>query len=237
MPRLGYIIPLVVLFTALAGLTLAEAATSTFAPSLDGQIQRVNSGSGDSWSDIRDGLGTHPNDTALSFAAWAQHTSDWERVVRGVVIVDLSALVGRTVKGVELDLVPVALVDDLAPQSVVLVAVTPASDTVLVASDYEDGFGTPGTFAKLSDEIALADMALSATFTLTLNAAGEQLVQDALDTDGIVRLGFVLVADADDTEPGGLAGPGVSARVAVAANGHPNDAAPVLRVKHTGPPS
>lgn len=81
--------------------------------------------------------------------------------------------------------------ETLAGQSVVVVGITPASNTDLVAADYSR-FGT----TALSSTVAIASISINAYLEITLNAAGIALINN-----GPVGLGLRIESDRSNSEP------------------------------------
>jgi len=168
--------------------------------SVDGRVRRTTSS--ESWATIRGGAGVTANDSAVSMSveATASTTTDEYALLQRIfTLFDISAIpTGSVIKTVDYKLRGSSKVDNLGVSGYVVDSPAPASDTALVAGDYDIGGWVD---AAHSNVLAHATISTSSFNTWTLNAVGIALVQAALDSDGIVKLGLRLLNDLDNSAP------------------------------------
>lgn len=172
---------------------------------VDGDTERVVT-SGVGWDDIHDGAGTSafPAGATLSIAILTHSTSGWVGIARGTILFDVSSLSGKYVHTAELRVKESEgdSTNNLGYYTEDTFAVnvytsSPASNTNLVAADYQQ-YG----IQPLSTAIVHDDLSLIAFNSFILNNTGQTVVQDAIDGDGIVKLALrEAFWDVPDTEP------------------------------------
>jgi hypothetical protein len=172
--------------------------------SVDGFERKA--GAGDTWSAYRDAtVGTQT--TNLDDGASAgeaieigRNNSGWEDFRRVIVLFDASSIPsGATIDSATYSFVATAKGDNATtPQSIALVSSSPASNTELVAEDYDQLGTTLLATAKTISSIT-AD---SSTYNdMALNAAGLSYIQTAIGASGIIKLGLRMESDRANSEP------------------------------------
>jgi len=158
----------------------------------------------DTFDNIRDGAGTFATADAATGNAAALRgdstTDRYDRMDRAIFTIDVSGFSGSSS-----DITDVTFkiyVDSVTNQlggghSISLVTSAPANNADIVAGDY-DSLGA----TKWATDLVIGDMTTSAYNTFTLNATGVQAVKNAIDGDGILKLGIRTTVDADDNEAG-----------------------------------
>lgn len=138
------------------------------------------------WAQIRDGAGTHADDSGAAPSAPEIKangaTNEWFRIMRLILLFDTSSIPDDAIiTGAILSLYGKGKRDDAGwTPSIGIYSSAPASDTELVAGDY-DSLGT----TILSSVISYADFNTDGYNAFTLNAAGLALI----DKTGISKFG------------------------------------------------
>ena len=170
--------------------------------SVDSRIQYVDT-AGVTWATIRGDPGGAPvNADSPSVIAHIQircdgNTDKWDVFDRNVHLFDTSSLPdGDDIDSATFEVVGDAgnAKSDSFTSSVALVTTTPASNTDIVADDY-DQFGTADQATRITiDNIVVDD----STFNqFTLNSTGRGNIAKA----GVTKFGIRISDDADDVEP------------------------------------
>lgn len=170
--------------------------TETFYPSLDGT---VGEGADADWATIRgDGGSAHADDTIYMPASLYSTTTSgiWAQMQRIISIFDISSLSGKTITSVTFSFKETLAASDNYNQSLSITSSTPASNSALTNGDYAQ-LGT----TKFASDIDISSLSVDNYNTFTFNATGIAYVQDAIDGDGILKLGFRLSGDIDNSEP------------------------------------
>lgn len=180
--------------------------TSTFYPdpdpettTVDGHVYYDNYTG--SWATVRNatnGQGASDNNTQLAvYVGNYNPGSDAYWIYRSAMLFDTSAIADSdTIDSATLSLWPTTVVNDdlsLTNKSFRLVTSTPASNTAIVADDYEQ-FGTTAG----GTDVAITSLSVgSYSWTYTLNATGLGWISKT----GVTKLGLRHTADADDEAP------------------------------------
>ncbi len=165
--------------------------------SVDGRV-RLFHAAGLTWAAIRGGNGTFaddstPSSSSVSIQADAA-TDKWQQLIRFIMLFDTSSLADdTTIASATLILWGRIGLDSLSINpSINIYASNPASNTAVVAGDYNSLGTTP-----LATAIAHSSWSQTGANVFTLNAAGLALITKT----GITKLGARLVCDATDSEP------------------------------------
>jgi len=205
----------------------------TESTTVDGWVAAVGSAT---WTQIIAAAGTTHDDSATTGPLWrtkCNAAAGRDDHYRSIFLFNLASLpTGAVVTAATLTFYCVSKQDDVpvaaARSATVLTGVTPTTgDTDLVNADYNIANWSA---TELAARYAYADITASATFALTLNAAGLALLTPA----AIVELGCRMAADLDATAPTWEASAITEVQVAFAdyANSA-ND--PVLTITYTMP--
>lgn len=201
----------------------ASPETST----VDGEVG--NSGSARTWATVRAGdAGDYAVDnfspiTVGVTAATSPDTNKWTILIRGALLFDTSVIGSQTIISATLNIF-VEAGGGASSHNLDIVAFTPAANTSLSASDYNQ-FGTTilGTIARS----ALTNNAYNA---ITLNPTGLA----AINGSGITKLGLRLSPDTNDVEPTWASGTTYIVRFRAAeSSGTGSD--PFLQVTYSNP--
>jgi hypothetical protein len=199
--------------------------------SVDGHMLHDPSGAG-AWSVRRDGAGTGANDSGnnilIRHNANSSSSAHWWDFYRGIFLFDTSALTSdATITSAVFETVSNGGKDDAYSSHITLVSSAPASNTALVAGDY-DSLGT----TRLSDNVTIASLADDqATYdTWTLNSSGLA----AISKTSITKFGLRTGWDIDNTEPSWTANGEVYVAMLSAEGGYPNKQ-PRLVITYTLP--
>ena len=183
---------------------------STFRPdgsvestSVDGMVNMSEPGS--TWTNNRNSAGDSATDSAIDFGANLQQDSAdpstfWAAWSRGIMLFDTSSLPnGDAVTAATIALTANFRDDDLN-LNVSIVASNPASNTALVAGDFDSFPGLTGAMTKQAADVDIGGMTVDSetATTFTLNATG----RGNISTTGVSKFGIVIANDADDSEPG-----------------------------------
>lgn len=157
--------------------------------SVDGRVGRV--WPQQSWSQIRNGIGTRAVDTLSGLIAWIRTTNPagWNKyyeLYRAIMLLDMSIGIGASVASAVFHFYGDYKNDTHAKNPTLnLFSSNPASNIALVPADY----GTLGTI-PFGTAIAYADFLLNDWNEINLNAQGIAHINAALASDGIVKLGY-----------------------------------------------
>lgn len=173
--------------------------TMVFHPSLDGYVAHLTSG--DTWANVRDGVGTTSLDLSsiiLASRIRSDSTADeWERIDRSIVLFDTSAIPdGATIVSATLSVYGESKTEnEFDPSGAInIYASAPASEDDLVAGDYD----SLGTTPLCDTAIAQGDFVVGGRNSFVLNAAGLALISKT----GITKFGLREVNyDNADVEP------------------------------------
>jgi len=171
------------------------AATYTLYPDADpestccdGFCVRGNVSSED-WATIKAGDGTNAKDDEIYLSVQMQTDPDpyWNNLGRSITVFDASAASG-SISTTTLSFYGYSKKDDcnIAP-AINVYSANPASNTAVVAAD----FTTFGTTKFCDDNITYAEFSTAAGYNneFSFNSTGINFVQNAIDDDGIVKLG------------------------------------------------
>ena len=176
-------------------------ATGTYYPDAHTEVKSVDGwvaatdGAGIPWATLRNHAGSFDFDDGVllrCFLLGTHATSGWIDFARGILLFDGSADVSAqlTVTSATLTAMGHSKTDGLGVAGDVNVYESaPASDTAIVAGDFDSLLSTP-----LSTAITYADFIVSSVAirenTFVINAAGLAVIQTALRDDGIIKLGL-----------------------------------------------
>jgi len=183
--------------------------TSTFYPdantentSVDGRVGHNPAGATPySWATFRDGAGTYSADDSASqnsFTIDASTSTDlWDNFSRTIWLFDASAI-SDNVDSAILSVYPSLSYTDgfTTPIDAAIVESAPASNTALVAGDY-DSF----TYTDLATRQPVTNLTSGGYVDFALNSTGITRMQSFVDGDGIVKLGMMTGAEVDDVNP------------------------------------
>lgn len=212
-------------------------AVSTFFPDADPETTsvdgRVQESTGQEWADIRSDVGDTANDTNDNVGvAYSIQTVGppvlWRAWSRGIFLFDTSSIPdSATIDSATFELVAISKTDNFT-DSMSMVTSAPASNTALVAGDF-DSLGT----TKQASDITIASItADSSTFTaFTLNATGLSNISKT----GVTKFGVRGTADNDNNEPTGTDDEKTEVIWASAEEQLSGDKRPKLVVTHTNP--
>lgn len=169
-----------------------DAETNT----VDGRVFRNNQD--ETFNDLRTGAGTGAEPSAPSGVGINIHstttTDQFKEIYRSVFLYDTSPLGSDTIDSSTMDVYVQNHGTDLGDLNAVIVSSSPASNTDLVAADYNianwgsTDFCTPFAFSTLSN---------GSYKSVSLNAAGLA----AIDGSGITKLGYRTEEDVDNNAP------------------------------------
>lgn len=176
--------------------------TSTFYPDPDPESTSVDGRArapltdNQTWATIRGHAGDAAVDTEVNTTAneiRCGTTSGWQLMDRGFFLFNTSSLgANANISAANFDLYVTAKTQNLAGQSVALVSSAPASNTALVAGDY-DSLGE----TSFATALTVASLTLSAYNTWTVNSTG---IADIVTT-GVTKYGTRLESDRANAEP------------------------------------
>ncbi len=130
---------------------------------------------------------------ALLNSTWFQRSGTWEDVLRSFMLFDTSGIGSNVVTDAVYSFTSNQATDTASELTFNIVASTPASNTALVAADY-DNVGTT-SFGTIESDAVTHD---SATYNaITFNSSGEEHVS----TSGITKLAMRWEADRANAEP------------------------------------
>ena len=156
----------------------------------------------EAFSTVRSGAGTSADDSSssLNIQIAANPASDYDRIYRAPLLFLTSSIPDdATIDSATLEIYITGKSDNLATaQSISLVKPTPASNTTLVASDYNVA---NWDMTKQATDVTIASITLNAYNTWTLNATG----LGNISKTGVTKLGLVLSGDQSNTDPGWVA--------------------------------
>ena len=189
--------------SATGSITVGILADSTFSPdahveatSVDGDVQRAAS---ESWDAIQSGVGTSAADAVATMrSGWTTDVGadNWGFLVRSFLLFDTSVLPnGATVTSATLRVFGTAKLDDRPWGDLTwnVYSSNPATDTALIAADYDKVGTTPFATA-----ITFSGYDAAGFNTFTLNAAGRA----AVDTTDISKFSIrEATYDAPDVTP------------------------------------
>ena len=205
----------------------ANTETST----VDGRVRE--SGVSDDWSTIHDAAGTDANDSTGNLASAVGFAEDstmdsWASLSRYIALFDTSSLTSdATITSATLKFKKFGTTEDGHYAGAVVVSSSPASNTALVAGDYD----STGTTAY-SDVIDYFDITGAAFKTFTLNASGEA----AISLTGITKLAIVEdYYDRANYDPGWMDGATVTKLGIKTADATGTASDPKLTVNYTLP--
>lgn len=213
---------------------------STFFPdgdpedtSVDGTAERFVGT--EPFATLRSGNGTTAADTttvgSCAELQASSTTDEYARILRGFFLFDTSTLGdGDTIDSGTFDLVFNFVIDQFAEAgAIALVDTSPASNTAIAASDYENNSGTT---RQASDRTLASLVVDNVTYNLwTLNAAGAASVSKT----GITKLGTRINFDLDNSAPTWVNSNQAQANCAYADNVTAG-VRPRLVITHTTPP-
>ena len=218
----------------------AWGTVSTFYPdshaestSVDGDTD--NNPSATDWNTIRTAAtGTGFGDSSPQMDVTIQmhsSTDNWIRFKRADFLFDTSSLPDTdTIDSAVYEFVSMGKTETIASQSIRMVTTTPASNTALVAGDYDQY----GTVAQATDLTIASVTSDSSTYnTFTLNATGE----GNISLTGITKFGSRIASDADDSEPTWAAYQAANVGMFTADETEGGEARPRLVVTHSPPPT
>jgi len=173
----------------------ANTETST----VDARVTEENNfPTGVSWATLKAGSGTAADDTSAATTAVQLRSGDttdqWDRLDRGIFLFDTSGIgADQQVDSATFSFVAAGKGDSFS-QSVSLTSSAPASNTAVVAGDW-DSLGS----TKYASDITIASItADDSTYNvMTLNAAGEA----AISLTGITKFGTLASGDIDNSPP------------------------------------
>lgn len=172
--------------------------TTTFFPSLDGNVSYHAGPPYHTWATVRASAGNgHTTGNYADNAVHGNGVDSWEGIDRSILLFDTSSLGAVTISAATLNFVSdgkfnqnITTADDISPN---VVSSNPASTSVLADADY----GTLGStsFGRIAFSSVVTD---SATYNpISLNASGIS----AINTSGISKFGLKMDADFSDTSP------------------------------------
>lgn len=172
------------------------SAANTFYPdahpestSVDGMVGHQSSGL--SWADLIAAAGSiAEDDDATEYVIYIQSRSflgSWRYLYRSIFLFDVSALSGQTVTSATFR-IKASLKSDLLgiTPNVNLYSSAPATDTALVAGDFD----SLGTTPYCDTPVEYADWTNGEWIEFELNADGLAALQAAIDGDGIFKTGL-----------------------------------------------
>jgi hypothetical protein len=164
--------------------------------SVDGSVRRTTAGN---FSTIRTSAGNTATDDGASNQApvleATTNSDEYGRMDRGVFLFDTSSLPdGAEIISATFELYVSAKTDGFSGGAISLVTTTPASNTALVAADYNIA---NWSFTKQATDLTIASITTSAYNTWTLNANGLA----SISKTGITKFGLVTAYDADNSAP------------------------------------
>jgi hypothetical protein len=173
---------------------------------VDGIVYR-SIGTGESWANIRSGVGTGVSAVIdeYYYFDWRCLADDsaWDLGVRSYFLFDPSSYPGvvGNITGVKLYVKIIAISDPGSDQYMSLVSGTPTVDNTLTVPPSGDDyliakFGS----TKYASDIKIVDIS-TGWLAITLNAAGVQLVKDRITTPDLIRFSLRLASDISGTEP------------------------------------
>jgi hypothetical protein len=166
--------------------------------SVDGYAER--GGANEVWATIRAGAGNINNDSGGTLVAHVishANAGKWQGIRRAFMLFNIGYIVnaGSTILSAMVTLKPGTVTNDFGG-SIVMCETNPNSNTAIAAADYQNVEDT-----AISDSIALADMTAGQEVVFTLNSTGRELIETQLADDGVVKIGFRLLSDLDNSEP------------------------------------
>ena len=193
-------------------------------------VEWTDASPGDDWAAVRDGTGSWANDyaeTAPTAVVATTTTDKWKKIGRSSFLFDTSALPDTDViNSATFEFVATAKVDTLSPaQSISMVTSAPASDTALVAGDF-DSLGTTKQATDLTLASLTADSAIFNTFTLSETGEG------SISRTGVSKFGTRISGDFSDSEPTWSSGGEASVSMVTAEEDLSGDKRPKLTVTH-----
>ena len=197
--------------------------------SVDGIVE-IFDGAGQDWADIQGaatGTNALPSATTISATIDADSITDkWDGIQRSAILFDTSAIGDTdTLDSAVLSVWPNSTLNDFT-SNLDLVTSNPASNTDLVAADY-DQFGT----TLQATSIAISAITTGQYNDFTLNATGESNV----DFTGVSKFGLRISQDTANTEPTWSANAKSQVIMQSAENSNGADNAPKLAVTHSEP--
>ena len=150
------------------------------------------------WALKRDEAGSSGSGSGITMRVLmkcAYSEANWRNFTRAILLFDISSLGGATVTAVTFGVVAFGKDDDFT-DGIAVVSSAPASNTDVVAGDY-DSLGT----TRYATDITIANIVVddSTYSTWTFNSTGIAAVDGA--SGGIVKLGMRAGYDASDNEP------------------------------------
>ncbi len=214
---------------------------ATFYPhvgdSVDGYAKRQVASTGDTWASMYGGAGTAAVDSGTSYYAninTGTNTNTWFNFWRVIQLYDTSSLgSGSTVTAATMEIVAMApLYDQLSPaQSLAMVTSNPASDTAIVAADFDVSLFS--STRQSPDKLISTITADSSTYTsYILNATGLSNISKT----GTTKFGLRISGDADNSTPTWGHDDLSAVQIASAEETLPGDKRPRLVVTYTPPP-
>ena len=195
-------------------LMIGIASPADFSPDADPETTSVDGyvdynlglGNGVSWATIRgQATGTAANSDGNEVFSDVHFDqlggTDWYHFRRGFLLFDTSAIgAGATVTAAVIKVRSDGIIEDL-PDSAVIVACTPASNTNIITADFNQ-LGTTALSNTIANDGSFSENP-SVDNTFTLNATGRA----AVDVSGISKFGWRNESDRANSEPatGGLA--------------------------------
>lgn len=186
--------PKLVVNTSSDTLSTFNPDADTETTSVDGHVSRE--GASESWSTIIAGAGTHAYDSTNPhyFINYQGTTSpNYSRCGRAIFLFDTSSITdGDDIDGASFGVNITLKADSNSEVDMVVVGTTPASNTALVAGDYNQ-FGS----TAFSSSLGYSSVATASYHYLDLNASGLAAISDT----GITKLGVRCSDDLNDTAP------------------------------------
>ena len=150
------------------------------------------------WALKRDEAGSSGSGSGITMRVLmkcAYSEANWRNFTRAILLFDISSLGGATVTAVTFGVVAFGKDDDFT-DGIAVVSSAPASNTDVVAGDY-DSLGT----TRYATDITIANITNddSTYSTWTFSATGVSAVDGA--SGGIVKLGMRTTFDYEDSEP------------------------------------
>lgn len=179
-------------------------ATSTFYPvagentPVDGHVRRLSPvSSGETLSNIRIGSGTTPSDTSSTIGvelrtSTVSSTNQFEDLNRGIVCFDTSSLGDIIILSATISLYAVVKQTFFGDDDIHIAGATPASDNILISSDYAQVQTT--SFSSINTSA----ISLNVYTDFSLNASGI----NNINTDGVSKFSIQLGWDINNNFTG-----------------------------------